>query len=438
VLPVHKSSNKSSSGARRIPALAYIAAFFAAGLLIGRTLRPQMAEFTPAPAASAAAPNTPAGAAPPRVAAAPPRVVAAPPPRVVAPPQDKLDTHIYAFYYAWYQNPKVDGLWAHWNHKHLDHWDASVRARHTAFVHDPELRDVGASFYPTLGAYSSADDAIIEAHFLQLRQARIGVAVVSWYPPGKMDPNGPEVDGLVAKLLDAALRHGLELCLHLEPWEGRTAKAQLGDVAYAVKTYGAHAAYHKVGKKCVFFAYDSYQLDAREWRAARLATDDGAYLITLALEAKHVDQYVGGPGGFDGAYSYFGATGFTQASTPSNWRGLVDKAASLGGLFVPCVAPGYDDVRVRPWNGANARGRASGAYYDRSWTAALESGAQRVAVTSFNEWHEGTQIESAAAAFTPERAGVAAYLDYPSPDFYLARTAAWAAKFIEARAQEPV
>ena len=50
------------------------------------------------------------------------------------------------------------------------------------------------------------------------------MAVVSWYPPGKRDANGPEVDGLVKKLLAAAARFGLELCLHLEPWEGRTAR----------------------------------------------------------------------------------------------------------------------------------------------------------------------------------------------------------------------
>ena len=90
---------------------------------------------------------------------------------------------------------------------------------------------------------------------------------MSWYPPGKRDANGPEVDGLVKRLLAAAARFGLELCLHLEPWEGRTAAAQLKDVAYAVRTYGAHEAYHKIDGRCVFFAYDSYQLAARQLRS---------------------------------------------------------------------------------------------------------------------------------------------------------------------------
>ena len=170
VLPVHKSSSskKSSEEPKRIPALAYIAACFAIGVLIGKALRPEMAEFAPAaPAAAASATKAPTAAA----------------------TQKKLDPRVYAFYYAWYQNPATDGLWAHWNHKHLDHWDAAVRAKYPPFVHDPEKRDVGASFFPALGAYSSADDAIIEKHFAQLREAKVGVAVVSWYPPGKRDAN---------------------------------------------------------------------------------------------------------------------------------------------------------------------------------------------------------------------------------------------------------
>ena len=63
VLPVHKSSSskRSSEEPKRIPALAYVAACFAIGVLIGKALRPQMAEF--APAAAAPAPKTAGSAA---------------------------------------------------------------------------------------------------------------------------------------------------------------------------------------------------------------------------------------------------------------------------------------------------------------------------------------------------------------------------------------
>ena len=35
-------------------------------------------------------------------------------------------------------------------------------------------------------------------------------------------------------------------------------------------------------------------------------------------------------------------------------------------------------------------------YYDNEWKAAIAAHARWVGITSFNEWHEGTQIEPAA------------------------------------------
>jgi hypothetical protein len=64
------------------------------------------------------------------------------------------------------------------------------------------------------------------------------------------------------------------------------------------------------------------------------------------------------------------------------------------------------------------------------WRAALGSGADNVTITSFNEWHEGTQIEPAVAG---RRAGYR-YLSYDgawglrgaaAEGAYLVRTRYW-------------
>ena len=49
------------------------------------------------------------------------------------------------------------------------------------------------------------------------------------------------------------------------------------------------------------------------------------------------------------------------------------------------------------------------------------SGALNIGITSFNEWHEGTQIEPAI----PFDSDVFEYIDYSplAPDYYLTRTA---------------
>jgi glycoprotein endo-alpha-1,2-mannosidase len=102
---------------------------------------------------------------------------------------------------------------------------------------------------------------------------------------------------------------------------------------------------------------------------------------------------------------------------------LAEWARARDKLFVPCVAPGYVDTRIRPWNTANTRDRERGVYYDRMWSAALAVSPGLVGITSFNEWHEGTQIETA----TPKQIKGFTYLDYQplAPDYYLDRTAHW-------------
>jgi glycoprotein endo-alpha-1,2-mannosidase len=65
--------------------------------------------------------------------------------------------------------------------------------------------------------------------------------------------------------------------------------------------------------------------------------------------------------------------------------------------------------------------RRGGAYFAEMLTAAAESGPSMVGVTSFNEWHEGTQIEPAAP-----RPGYPDYAPLP-PEGYLALLARHAA-----------
>lgn len=55
----------------------------------------------------------------------------------------------------------------------------------------------------------------------------------------------------------------------------------------------------------------------------------------------------------------------------------------------------YSDVSVRPWNAAATQNRADGKYYDEGWQHALATHPEVISVTSWNEWHEGTQIEPA-------------------------------------------
>jgi hypothetical protein len=76
-----------------------------------------------------------------------------------------------------------------------------------------------------------------------------------------------------------------------------------------------------------------------------------------------------------------------------------DRAARAAGLrLIPNVMPGYDDTPLRGAGRATID-RRRGRFYREYWGLASEFvGPDQpfLLVTSFNEWHEGTELEPSA------------------------------------------
>jgi hypothetical protein len=248
-----------------------------------------------------------------------------------------------------------------------------------------------------------------------------------WGPDHYTDKPAPLV-------FDAAAKEGLQVCFHIEPFPGRNAKTTRQAIVDLTDRFGGHPAWYRgVDGRPLFYLYDSYLTPAREW--ADILAPDGANTLRntpydatiIGLWVKRNDGAFMKEGHFDGFYTYFATDGFTYGSTPSNWPKMAQWAKAHGQVFIPCVGPGYEDLRVRPWNTRNVRERENGAYYDRMFTAAMAVGPAIIGITSFNEWHEGTQIEPAI----PKQIPGYTYLDYESrsPGWYLERTRHWADKW---------
>jgi glycoprotein endo-alpha-1,2-mannosidase len=323
-----------------------------------------------------------------------------------------------AFYYPWYGNPTTDGHYANWNHP--------VAVRNEPPRSFPGGDDIGSNFYPNLGCYSVNDPKVLREHMRQLRQAGVGVLCASWWGRDTF------TDRALPGLFKAAEEAGLLINFHIEPFPGRNATSTRAAIAYLVGKFGTSPACQRLRShenKPVFFIYDSYLRPASEW--ATVLRKEGTNSIrgsavdavVLGLWVKPHEERFMIEGGFDGFYTYFATDGFTFGSTLSHWPKLADWARTHQKLFVPCVAPGYIDTRIRPWNGVNTREREAGAYYDRMWIAALKVSPELVGITSFNEWHEGTQIETS----TPKQIPGFNYLNYQplASDYYLDRTAQW-------------
>ncbi|XP_064836177.1 glycoprotein endo-alpha-1,2-mannosidase-like protein [Oncorhynchus masou masou] len=344
---------------------------------------------------------------------------------------------VQIFYYLWYGTPQMDGKYIHWDHVLVPHWDPKIAPSHAKGRHTPP-EDIASSFFPELGPYSSRDPSVLESHMSQIEAAAAGVLVLSWYPPGIADNHGEPCEDLVPAVMDAAHRHSIKVAFHIQPYKGRTDLSMHDNIKYIIDKYGNHGAFYRfrltTGRILpLFYVYDSYLTSPEAWadllhpagaHTLRGTPYDGVFLA-LVVEERHKHEILAG--GFDGMYTYFASNGFSFGSSHQNWKAVKAFCDGNNLLFVPSAGPGYVDTAVRPWNNHNTRNRVNGRYYETSLQAALSVRPEIVTITSFNEWHEGTQIEKAVPRKTVSRL----YLDYQPhrSNLYLELTRKWAEHF---------
>jgi len=92
----------------------------------------------------------------------------------------------------------------------------------------------------------------------------------------------------------------------------------------------------------------------------------------------------------DGMHMYI-PCGFTMSDISEIYSEASGAAHSENGIFVATVLPGYDDTEVR--SPGYIVERENGSYYASIWETARSSSPDHYIITSFNEWHEGSEIE---------------------------------------------
>jgi glycoprotein endo-alpha-1,2-mannosidase len=303
-------------------------------------------------------------------------------------------SNVSIFYYPWYGTPARDGGWAHWMAG-----DGSA------------ARDVASNYFPARGLYSSSDRRVVTLQMREIASAGVHEVISSWWGWGS-----PE-DVRLPLVLSAAHAAGLTVAVHLEPYPGRTIQSVEADIDH-LRELGITR----------FYVYRPFDIDVRDWAALRDRVQGVRLFAQTALVGRAAEAR------FDGVYTYdvllWGAESFPR---------LCRQARRAGLSCLPSVGPGYDasratgDLRVKP--------RRDGATYDGMWESAIRSGADGITITSYNEWHEGTQIEPARSR-TARTAATASFETYEgayglegraAERAYLTRTAHWASAFARAR-----
>jgi glycoprotein endo-alpha-1,2-mannosidase len=269
----------------------------------------------------------------------------------------KPSEKVIAFYYGWYGNPKTDGAY--------QHWDSPVFNPNgtPSSKHFPGGEDIASNFYPEAGGYSVNDPKTLDRQMRELKSARVGVIAASWW--GEDHITGR----LLPLLLEAAAKHGLKVCIHIEPFADRNGATTGSAIKTLIDRFGNHPALFRppeLKNRPLFFIYDSYLTPAKEW--ANIFSPGGKETIrnskydsaVIGLWVKKNDGEFLKDGHFDGFYTYFAAEGFTYGSSTTNWSELAQFAHESKMIFIPSVGPGYIDTRIRPWNGKTTRDRAGG------------------------------------------------------------------------------
>lgn len=291
----------------------------------------------------------------------------------------RIDRLVLAFYYPWYgtpDSPGGNGKWIHWEGV------------------DRDKKAIASSTnYPVGGPYDSMDGKVIERHCREAKGAGIDGFIVSWWGAGTLE------DRALPRVLDACGGAGIKACIYYETIrKGGKAKDAAEEIRAVIKAHGEHRAWLKVDKRPVVFVYGRAieQLGIEGWTAVveelKGDGDSRPVLIGDSFDAKPLKL-------FDGPHHYGPMGGLAKegedktrewAKRSMTW--WVGKAREERKIACVTVFPGYDDTKIRK-PGLKV-GRREGATYRTLWEEAIGAKPDWVLITSWNEWHEGSEIEA--------------------------------------------
>jgi hypothetical protein len=335
------------------------------------------------------------------------------------------------YYYPWYRKPDYPILGGgDWGAGYIDH--------------------------PVLGEYNSRDFSVISQHLVWVEEAGIDFLAFEWVGPEVWNDIALR-DYYLSVSKDSKIKfcihYDSSLALNRyrsdpvrfsynfdEKYSADKTKGQkfLEDFEYLADTYFNHPQYLKINNRPVVIIYSVSDFrnvskyfeqlkidmakrnislflvaDVVRWAGVRLSKKNLAFLwqtppqetfkvfsrVMRRFYFKNLEEDVFLSKYFDGIAGY----NMYSANRTSDFLKNVDKvyqkfynyARSHNLCFIPTVIPGYDDRNLSGLNRPILE-RKEGKFYEDFWAIAkkyLDPKLKMVLITTFNEWHEGTEIE---------------------------------------------
>lgn len=282
-----------------------------------------------------------------------------------AAPAVVTDPLVLAFYYPWYGSPDGPrGRWDHWN---------PVPSASGEMIHQ-------STHEPLAGYYDSQEPETIRRHIEEAKSAGIDGFICSWW--GSHTPTDDALD------LILSIAEEMEFVIAVYVEKSYDVDEAIAELTYVARRHAGSPAFLHQEERPVLFLYGrtTDALSSAQWAEVRVGLDDAGvdpYLIGDGVGGKTLDV-------FDGLHDY--ATFILPLEDVENRYESAGLLCALKGkLFAATVAPGLDKAGIgQPEVFIDRR---DGGLYRDLWAIAIANVADWILITSYNEWHEGTEIE---------------------------------------------
>ncbi|MHC4464099.1 MAG: glycoside hydrolase family 71/99 protein [Planctomycetota bacterium] len=268
------------------------------------------------------------------------------------------DDIIGVFYYPWYRNPAVSGYWTHWEgggYSPPATWSANYL---------PNYPD--STWNPSVQLYDCSDTQLLRWQDRGMARAGIDIAIASWWGIGGYE------DAAFAKAIRTC--KSVQWCIYYEPegYGDPSPQKIYNDIKYVIDNYGPTRNYAKVDGKWLVLVYVAGGEEAaNRWSNAKAMLASGGYDVYLNGDGASA------PDPWDSIHSYNSIVRQGLTNTLPN----VDDSA--------WISPGFWGV------GESPRLEHSLSEFKSAWNniVANRDSYRFILIETWNEWHEGTQIE---------------------------------------------
>ncbi|HLE05829.1 MAG TPA: glycoside hydrolase family 99-like domain-containing protein [Candidatus Nanoarchaeia archaeon] len=284
-----------------------------------------------------------------------------------------------AFYYMWYGNPTVSKEWKGWNH----------------LGNKPDKGSTCTADKP-IKLYDSNDKKVIRNHIKTALKNGIDTLIASYW--------GAEISFSKPfnTLLKEASKTKIKITPYIETLHNHVESA-IDELNNLLDILTKEKSILTINTKPVIFIYTRAikQFNKKEW-AEIISGLKTKPVIIADINNKELLSL------FNGAHNYCPLHAYLmRKKADKHYKGIINECRKQGKITTYTVMPGYDDrvlkrkhsIKYRLWQLAHLSkkefyvDRKNGKTYTELWNQALKINPDFVLITTFNEWHEGTEIE---------------------------------------------